>query len=175
MRTKVVLLISIVAGVAAASATWRLSQPSSLADYDLVLPADVKRVLETGDRFVLLTLDPKEPDTFAEGSPLPTDEDTFHGYHILGQTQIKKERTELLLALYKGIAESDGTAAACFIPRHGISATAEGETVDLVICFQCLSLQIHSKNAHGKSVLLTSSPQPTFQRVAQKGGLKTAN
>jgi hypothetical protein len=122
-----------------------------------VLAVETKRILDTGERFVLLSLDPTrpvfrgEPATWAlpvnrEPPPPPPPDPTkeyFHEYVVLGKTEIRdqKQRAELLRALYKGIADWDGRAAACFIPRHGISATLAGETVDLVICFECSGMR----------------------------------
>src|SRR5262249_27476094 len=69
----------------------------------------VKDPLEKAGLFELYSLEPA-----ADKDPKG-----FHGYKVLGKTEVKdaKVRKEVLDALYKGIADSDGTAAACFIPR----------------------------------------------------------
>ncbi len=136
------------------------------------LSAEIKAVLDTGERFVLLTLDPTNPAGRDASNPLP--DDAFHDYRVLGRTEIsdRKERAELLQALYQGVQESDGSVALCFSPRHGISATLAGETVDLVICFECLSMEVHSKTKGG--VLTTDYPRSTFNRVARRAGLTVA-
>ena len=70
----------------------------------------------------------------------------------------------LVAALKKGVEENDGTVANCFNPRHGIRATHEGNTVELVICFECLSMQAYL-GAERSGALTTASPERTFDDV----------
>jgi hypothetical protein len=122
------------------------------------LPKDVRAVLDKADRFELLSLDP----TRQKEKP----KDDFRGWKVLGRTEVKdaETRKKLVAALYKGIADSDGTVAACFNPRHGIRATHDGKTVELVICYECLSMQAHLGETRS-SALTTRSPQKTFDQV----------
>ena len=104
------------------------------------------------------------------GSETPQREN-FHQYPILGKIEIQsqKERADLLSALYKGIEGAQGFAP-CFYPRHGISATLGNDTVDLVICFECENIEIHTK--HGEDfVAVVDSAQPTFNRAVAKARL----
>ena len=122
------------------------------------LPKDVRAVLDKADRFELLSLD---PDRRKEKS-----KDNFHGWNVLGLTEVKDAATrkKVVAALYKGIADSDGAVAACFNPRHGIRATHDGKTVELVICYECLSMQSFLGKERA-SALTTRSPQKTFDEV----------
>jgi hypothetical protein len=128
--------------------------------------------LDSGEQFVLLSLDPKRPSPRHDDDP-PSKE-TFHGYAVLGEAVIHDQaiRKELLGALYKGVANSDGDQYACFYPRHGISATLAGEKVDLVICFECLSIDTYGKDK--KIVLTTGSPGQTFDKALERAGLPAA-
>jgi hypothetical protein len=184
MRTKVLgIFVVAVAGIAAG---WMLFRRQPSADgfdrtgFDRTqntLPALTRNVLDSGEQFVLLSLDPTplalRRQFGRESDPPP--KETFHDYAVLGKAAIhdQKERAELLRALYKGVADSHGLVASCFNPRHGISATLAGETVDLVICFECLSIQTYAKD--GKGVLTTASPQPTFNRALGRAGLPLAS
>jgi hypothetical protein len=168
MRAKItvtLVLVAVVAGV-----IWLLSDRHSSRDgFDRTqnaLPSKTKKVLNTAERFLLLSLDPEA--TEKDGTQ---PKETFHQYAVLGKTEIRDAgaRSELLRALYKGIADSDGLVAACFNPRHGISATLGDETVDLVICFECGSIKTHAKA--GRSVLTTSSPEQTFNHALATAGL----
>ena len=50
--------------------------------------------------------------------------------------------------------------------------TGDKKTVDLVICFQCLSVQVY---VHGKRVdgfLITDDPQPEFDAILRAAGIK---
>src|SRR5262245_44881959 len=98
-------------------------------DKDNKFPDDVLKVLEKADSYELLSLDPGVKGV--KGG--------FHGWKVLGKTTVKdkKVRGQVLAALKKGVADSDGRVAKCFIPRHGVRATHGGKTVELVICFEC--------------------------------------
>ena len=64
---------------------------------------------------------------------------------------------QLLDALYKGIADSDGNGAKCFDPRHGIRASVDGKTVDLVICFECSWVYVfYDKDENRRGVAVTT-------------------
>lgn len=175
MRTKLTIVISLLVVVVVA-AVWmrsgRQPQRQGLDAKQNQLSPETRRVLDSAERFVLLSLDPTHPGLRSESAAPPTE--TFHDYGVLGRTEIRsaEERTELLRALYKGIADSDGMVAACFNPRHGISASLGDETVDLVICFECLSIQTHHKQAG--DVHTTQSPQPTFNRALERAHLPIA-
>lgn len=129
---------------------------------------EVDILLRTAPTFDLLTLNP----TPTEGVQ-PTD--GFYGNQIMGRAAIEDPQTrgDLLTSLYRSMAESDGTAAGCFNPRHGIHASDGERSVDLVICFECLQLHIR----HGEtltSALMTQSAHATFDRVRVDLGLPAA-
>ncbi|SRR5712691_8017143 len=176
MRKYSRLIILITATVVVVVAAWfllsKLSFREPFYSSQNVLPSETKRVLDTGERFILLSLDPTHPALRGESEPPPPE--TFHGYAVLGKIEIRDqtERAALLEALYKGIQDSEGRLALCFNPRHGVSATLAGETVDLVICFECLQVQTYA--AHGKGVLTTDLPEPTFNRALEAAGLPVA-
>jgi len=137
-----------------------------------VLPPEAERILDSGE-FRLLSLKPELP------TPKQTQrsaaEKLFHGYTILGTTTIKdhSERTKLLRALRDGLASSSGVSAYCFKPRHGIRATLGGKTVDVVICFECLRVEVHTP---AEVYLLTStSPQPVFDRALRRARVPLSN
>lgn len=124
------------------------------------MPADVQTVLDRCDEIELYSLDP------APNIDKEKPKDEFHGWKVLGKTTLKKgDRKAVLEALSKGIKESDGTVAACFNPRHGIKATHDGKTVELVICFECLSMQVHYGDKTTASLTTTDTPQKVFDKA----------
>lgn len=135
---------------------------------DSKIPTGVVAVLEDADQFELLSIDPDRP------QERPRDD--FHGWKVLGRSQIKdaETRKKLLSALKKGVGENDGTAAACFDPRHGIRATHEGRTVDLVICFECFQVQFYVGEKREGGFLTTGSPQTVFDQVLRDAGVPLA-
>ncbi len=173
MRNKILFLTFLL--IACLGALWFVLHRGERSEFDPrrnALPPDAQKILDSGGRFVLLSLNPTPANisTNTAGSA----GETFHGYPVLGKTEIKdaKQRKELLRALYRGIADSDGSVAGCFNPRHGISATLENKTVELVICFECLSMTVYADGQSG--VLTTRSPLPTFNKALEEARLPVA-
>ena len=98
--------------------------------------------LTTPDSLTLYSIDGRD---FVPGTEPKADEE-FHGYPVLGKIDVKdpKSRREIIAAVKKGIADSDGMMAKCFWPRHAIRATENGKTIEYVICFECNQLQIYT-------------------------------
>jgi hypothetical protein len=134
------------------------------ADEKNKIPDAAKAILEKADEFELYSLDPDR----TKEKP----KDAFHGWKVLGKTAIKdkKDRERVLAAVFKGVADSDGSVAACFNPRHGIRAVKGETTVELVICFECLSLEIWQ--GEKRSTALTAhTPQPALDKVLKDAGV----
>jgi hypothetical protein len=155
-RPRAWALAALVGAALAAGPAGAADKPSSKS---------VKEILEKADTFELYSLDPG-PRKVAGG---------FHGWKVLGKTPVKDAaaRKRILAAVYKGLADSDGTVANCFNPRHGIRATHKGKTVDLVICFECLQVQFHAGKEQATE-LTTASPQPTLDKVLKDAGVPLA-
>jgi hypothetical protein len=66
----------------------------------------------------------------------------FHEHPVLGKTDIASaaDRRAILAAVKQGIAQSNGTIAECFWPRHGLRLVQNGGQSDYVICFECLQV-----------------------------------
>jgi hypothetical protein len=131
------------------------------------LPTDVDALLTKADEIELVSLSPEHLKEKPAGH--------FHGWRVLGRTTVKGgDKAAALAALRAGISENDGTVAGCFIPRHGIRATAAGRTVDLVICFQCMSMQVFEEGKATVQALTTAAPQATFDKLLKAAGVKLA-
>ena len=134
------------------------------------LPRAAERVLRTPDRLELWSLEPEFIGMGATGA--------FQGWKGLGRISIStaEQRAKVVALLRRGIAESDGSVAACFDPRHGIRATSEDTVVDLVICFACLQIDVYVNNERlGHGVLTRGSPQEEFDRLLRYAGVPLAS
>jgi hypothetical protein len=111
---------------------------------------------------VLLSLDPR--------LQIPPENGSFHGYRVLNRVTISETNTrqKLVSALLQGMRENSGTLAACFNPRHGINAIHKGHQADLVICFECLQVQLFG-DAQGE-FLVSRSPQAFFDVTLKANG-----
>ena len=100
----------------------------------------------------------------------------FHGWRVLGTTPIQaaSTRSEILKAIAQGIREPPQEAAACFRPRHGLRATHAGETVDLLICFECFRTDVYVGEGRENSVRTARSPQPVLDAALRAAGVELA-
>jgi hypothetical protein len=131
------------------------------------LPSDVRQFLENSERVVLYSIE-------GEGEAVPESTETsFHGFRILGKTELAsaEQRQEILTALYLGIEEG-GSPALCFSPRHGISAHSGHSSIDFVICFECMQLDVFGKR-HCR-VVIGESPRDKFNSVLTRSGVALA-
>jgi uncharacterized protein (TIGR03067 family) len=130
------------------------------------LPADAQKALESAKELELYSLDPtprKEKD--------PAD---FHGWKVLGKTAVKKDDAQAVAAaVVKGVADSDGTAALCFNPRHGVRVAAGDATYDFV-CFECLQVQVYTGDKKLDGALTASSPQKALDKLLKDAGVPLA-
>ncbi|MFT7487138.1 MAG: hypothetical protein ACI9F9_002997 [Candidatus Paceibacteria bacterium] len=96
----------------------------------------------------------------------------FHFYTILGQASLSEEsmRCELVDTLYKGIEASRGDVAMCFSPRHGLRAEHKGHQVDFVICYECLSMEIHLDGVRHR-VLTGQAAGAALTKIYEGAGL----
>jgi hypothetical protein len=136
------------------------------------IPEDAKVILEHAEQFELLSLRHFYPPAPDRRPPVGSD---FYDYEILGRTEIRDARTRenLVSAFEKGVAENNGDVALCFNPRHGIHVSGHGKKVDFVICFECLQVKVHG-DVHG-GFLVSSSPQPVFDKVLRDAGITLAD
>ena len=78
-----------------------------------------------------------------------------------------------MTALHNGIASSDGGIAACFIPRHAMHTVHNGETVDYVICFQCLQIKV-IRDGKTDLELTADTPRETFNEFLSTADIPLA-
>lgn len=150
-------LFLVVAPFSASSSNAGFEKQKNAAGMENKIPLAAKAILEQADEFELLSLAPRLLREPGKG--------TFHGYKVLGSTQVRDAGTRgrLVTALEKGIAANEGTIGACFNPRHGIHVKKGKEYADFVICFECLQIEIYG-TAQGR-VLTMGSPQGIFNQV----------
>lgn len=126
---------------------WNLTLPTrrpSPTDLAAAFPANSDLVFEHSDRLILYSIKP-------EGGTTPgLKQQLFHGYPIVGQTEIKDKKISAALVahFYDGLADKQPEAG-CFMPRHAIKAIKGQRQVDLVICFGCGGVDIYSGKQSG--------------------------
>ena len=118
----------------------------------------------SASRVVLYSLDPAQRHDNA-----PHTETIFHGFGILGRTEItdQDERQALLRALAHGVRKNDGVVAACFTPRHALHIEQADRRIDLTICFECLSVQVRGFNQE-KGFITSRKPEAIFDQALKR-------
>lgn len=133
------------------------------------MPATVRDILKKAKEIELYSLEPEEGAVPVKGA-------MFHGVPVLGKTVVKEDkmRTDVLDILDEAMVPSK--MAKCFEPRHGIRATHEGKTVDLVICFACGQVQIHGENEkeNNDTKPINRDYQPALDAILQAGKVPLA-
>jgi hypothetical protein len=136
------------------------------------IPEVVQRLFGKAETFELYSLDPERK--VGDDGKVVEVKDGFHGWKVLGKTEVKgaAERKRLADALRLGAEDNFGMAAACFIPRHGLRLKGGGKTVDLVICFECLQVSVFVDGERKQGFLTTGEPQKEFDSQLKAAGVK---
>jgi hypothetical protein len=68
----------------------------------------------------------------------------WQGYPVLGKTEITDpaKRREVISVVKKAIRNGPDRGFVCFVPRHVLHISKQGETLDVAICFECLRYRV---------------------------------
>lgn len=141
-------------------------------------PVGVLAHLVDADAMTVHALHPYEHE-YMDGGEFADQAETVERFceqPILGTATVDDAATrDLLLRLVeRGIAASDGSVAACFDPRHGISVEKDGVTTDFLICFECLSMDVFVDGVEGKGHLTSNAVEPDVSAIFGDLGLTIA-
>ncbi len=127
--------------------------------------------LREAESFEVLSLIPSLGPLSAGDPMLPWA--TFHQWPVLGTAAVASRtlRDEIITSVARGVEENRGLAANCFIPRHGIRAVGPGDSIDLVICFECFQLQVFIAGAKPEWLLISTSPKVVLDRLLSGMGV----
>jgi hypothetical protein len=148
-------------------ASWRADrQREHLIEQrtQVIFKGGAKAALEQSEALTVLSIEPTPSFGYAENA--------FQDHEVFGKTTVTgAAKTALLASLYNGLASrprNDGLeyiGIGCFMPRHGIRAVHKGTTIDLLICFSCMKMQVYEGNKQINQEFSSNEPQPEFNRV----------
>lgn len=140
-------------------------------DFGKEVSQQYRDILFQAESLEIVALNPDWPTEETRQDP-----STLHGYSVRGRAVLEERslRLELLSALAQGTRENDDTAAACFNPRHAIIAESNGQVCEIIICFECLTLQIWDGTKSVEGAHLSETPRATFDRIYTDAGLSIA-
>ena len=124
-------------------------------------------------QMTLYSLDPKSD--FPQPNHEKPKGETFHRFDVLGKIENvdAAKRKELVAALDRAVANSDGNMAKCFEPRHGIRMKKGDSVSDYVICFECLQMAVH-QNGSVVTKAITQEPVAVFNKHLTDAGIRIA-
>lgn len=95
------------------------------------LPPDAANALHSATNVVLYSLEPL-------GELTPKDK-TLHGVRILGETKLDARRSRVAINAFESAIATGATnfGARCFEPRHALRVSADGQTYDFMLCYEC--------------------------------------
>jgi hypothetical protein len=104
-------------------------------------------------------------------------EEYLYNWPVLGKVQVtdRGKVREILSAIRRAIRNPDKPAN-CFFPRHAVRAVKGGETVDVVICFQCRTYAVSRGPGSplGSTPAISSDPEPLFDKILTDAGVPLA-
>ena len=97
----------------------------------------------------------------------------LNGYGVLGRSELRDAATanQVLALVEQGIEASQGMVAACFNPRHGLTVTTSDAVWDIVICYECLSMQLYRDGERDGGHLTAESVEPQVTAIFEAAGL----
>lgn len=127
-------------------------------------PGSSRITFDQCDKFILLSLDPSW-----NAMMFKTEAKLFHGFRILGQTEIKnnEERQQLRRLYYDGLVRTDYFSGACFNPTYGIQAVKKANSLDLLLSSRCgyAKVFVNGEEHKYKLVKWASAHQPEFNKI----------
>jgi len=128
------------------------------------------KALALADEMEVLSIDP-----FAK---VEQGDETYREYRLLGKAAVTDPVTRR--SIVDRISESTGSngeakATWCFDPRHVVRTKVGGERFDFVICFECLSMHVHSDAGDEYDYyFLGRNAKPDLDEVLRKAGFPIA-
>jgi hypothetical protein len=128
------------------------------------LDAEIVNFLETADSMELLLNDPKG----LEEKP--------GGYWVLGMVRLNEPETrkQVLSAIHQSVDEGNVNAF-CFHPRHILRAHRGEKNVELVICFECVTLHAYRPEGGYLSYPISLAAEPLLKKILAEAGIKSTS
>jgi hypothetical protein len=131
------------------------------------------------DQLVVYSLDgTKEVRDEAELAEAKLKGEYLYTFPVLGKVQVTnaRQRREVLAAIQRAV-RNPPKPAHCFVPRHAVRTVKGGETVDMVICFQCQTYFTYWGVEPAGSRLtpaISPDPEPLFDKILSDAGVPLA-
>jgi hypothetical protein len=155
--TRPALIIAVFLFVGCSRAPERAARPAGeLPTATVRWPDALPRAFARAERFEVLALDP-----FTQSDTIP---DNYYGWRVVGRAAVtdRPARARLIESLRRSLRQPGVEPGFCFHPRHGLSVTRAGRTVDLVICFECSRFESYENGEQTDFAPVGGAPEPLF-------------
>ena len=149
MRKPLFITFIIIALAVIVTSLWYFSRQPSPAQIARAFPNNSVQIFDLGKKVTVFAL---KPDGKIENA------EEFHGYSVLGKTEIKDEDFQgLIKRAFLDSLLGGKEAAKCFNPRHGLRISDDKTSVDLVICFECKNFVSYVEGQQGEGEISNSA------------------
>jgi hypothetical protein len=131
------------------------------------IPATAANVIENADQLEVMLLIPHA------GMADAKEGQNFHGHMVTDRAVVSDPaaRQRIIDIIERGV-RTGFTQAKCFQPHHGVHAVRFGQTVDLVICYECSNIEIHEGGVE-RPMIATGNVQADLDAELAKIGVVT--
>ena len=162
-------IVTVACALSLSGACQRTRTEPEILPVERALPADTSALLARSDHFELLLLDPNPPSSRSEAQTPPR----FHDYKENARRELTEaaSRAHIISLVQQGVANNHGQAKRCFNPRYAIHATAGDQVVDLLICYECGSVEIYDADKFIAGRFTDDGVAPAVQSAFRAAGL----
>lgn len=144
--------------------------PEAILDIVNEIPSTVSVALMESQEFEVLSLDPKRRDINAPAE--------FFRRRVIGKVRVtdSETRKQILAALNRGVSAPQITPPSCFDPRHAIHVKNQGTTYYIVICFECLQVEVFVDDELDRELNFrtTDAPEEFFDSLLRAANVPVA-
>lgn len=132
-------------------------------------PGESRAILDNASQITLYSL--RYDNGMGMRASLVSKKGEFHGYPILGKTNLSRADVETTKSLLdKAISDRWAFRALCFQPHHGLRIIAGNQTIDCVICFECTTMMTYSAGKEG-STAFGHAPENYFNQLLESANV----
>ena len=130
------------------------------------------------DQLVVYSLDGTKEVREAELAEAKLKGEYLYTFPVLGKVQVTdtRQRREVLAAIRRAV-RNPPKPAHCFWPRHAVRTVKGGETVDMVICFECQTYFTYwgvEPEGGRLTPAISPDPEPLFDKILTDAGVPLA-
>jgi hypothetical protein len=134
--------------------------------------------LEDPETVTLVSIDGNVRANSGNLTPEQEKGEKWQGYPVLGKAEITdpEQRRQVISAVQKAIHNGPDRPFVCFVPRHVLHISKQGETLNVAICFECLRYRVYPADSDQPKAVGTISrdAQPLLDGILTDAGVPLA-